>query len=292
MEKSSGINRNRTISILGCGWLGIPLGTHLLREGFSVNGSVTTPEKTGELILSGINPYVVKIDTERLFTDKPDFFHAGILVILIPPRRIESVEVSYPALFKHLIPVIEKNGIKKVLFTSSTSVYPETNQAVTEVDAWNPAKASGKALLEAEQLLSGNSDFKTTILRFGGLIGADRNPARFLQNRKTEIFAGTPVNLIHQDDCIRIILKIIATGCWGEVFNACSPEHPTKKEFYELAAGVSHLPVPEFTGGEGTFKIVSSDKLIHRLNYHFQYPNPLDYLNELQGIQNQNHSER
>jgi 3-hydroxyisobutyrate dehydrogenase-like beta-hydroxyacid dehydrogenase len=33
---------NKSISILGCGWLGVPLAKHLIQKGFSVKGSVTS----------------------------------------------------------------------------------------------------------------------------------------------------------------------------------------------------------------------------------------------------------
>jgi hypothetical protein len=81
---------------------------------------------------------------------------------------------------------------------------------------------------------------------------------------------------------VQIITKLFEKEVWGEVFNACSPGHPSKKEFYTKAAEVSQLPAPNFSDSRENFKIVSSDKLIRRLNYSFRYPNPLDYLKELQ----------
>lgn len=33
-----------TVSILGCGWLGLPLAEQLLAEGYSVKGSTTRAE--------------------------------------------------------------------------------------------------------------------------------------------------------------------------------------------------------------------------------------------------------
>jgi hypothetical protein len=39
----------------------------------------------------------------------------------------------------------------------------------------NPDSEGGRQLVLVESLLQKNTDFKTTILRFGGLIGDDRN---------------------------------------------------------------------------------------------------------------------
>lgn len=30
----------KTISILGCGWLGLPLGQHLVQQGYHIKGSL------------------------------------------------------------------------------------------------------------------------------------------------------------------------------------------------------------------------------------------------------------
>ena len=171
-----------------------------------------------------------------------------------------------------MISLIRKAGIRKVIFISSTSVYSENFQTNVNV----PEKGSGKALFLAENLLKSQSDFKTTILRFGGLIGADRNPARFLLKSSLPV-VNTPVNLIHQDDCIRIISAILEQELWGETLNACSPEHPMKKDFYSEAARISGLPEPKFSDHAKAYKIVDSSKLIRLLNYEFIYSNPIDY---------------
>ncbi|HEY3369614.1 MAG TPA: hypothetical protein VGK10_02125, partial [Prolixibacteraceae bacterium] len=159
-------------------------------------------------------------------------------------------------------------------------VYPDKNQIAREEDFLVPDKASGKALLEAEELFKEIVEFKTTIIRFGGLIGVDRNPGRFLLKSSKPI-QDAPVNLIHQDDCIEIISTIIDRDLWGETLNACCPEHPMKKDFYQKAAkqsGYSALIVSE---ENAPFKIVDSSKLIRLLDYQFIYSSPMDYLEAL-----------
>ncbi|WP_258929292.1 hypothetical protein [Flavobacterium davisii] len=47
-----------------------------------------------------------------------------------------------------------------------------------------PQKDSGKALLIVEKMLLNQIQFKTTIIRFSGLIGYDRMPWRFLAGKK------------------------------------------------------------------------------------------------------------
>lgn len=273
------------VSILGCGWLGVPLGKHLLQRGYSVNGSVTSAEKLGFLKSLGIKPFKLLLNENSLEIDDLSFFETDCLIISIPPRRIEGIERIFPAQIEQLIPVITEYKIRKVIFISSTSVYPENKQNATENDILQPQKASGKALILAENLLTVQPEFKTTIVRFGGLIGADRNPARFLQKSRG-LVANVPVNLIHQDDCIGIIASILEKELWGETLNACCPEHPLKKDFYGKAAGFSGLTLPEFSDEDGEYKIVNSSKLVRMLDYSFQYASPIDYLTCLNSSHN------
>lgn len=271
----------KTVSILGCGWLGVPLARHLISKNFLVKGSVTTPEKFEILRSAGISPFRVKLSPEEIEVDNSDFFDCEVLIISLPPRRVEGIVEIFPAQISQLISTVLKFGIPKVIFISSTSVYPENLQVAKENDLFTPDKESGKALLKAEKLLENNPEFKTTILRFGGLIGTDRNPARFLLKSVGEI-ANTPVNLIHQDDCIGIISEIVDKELWGETLNACCPDHPMKKDFYQRAAMLSGLSEPRISVLPESYKVVDSSKLIRLLNYRFKYPSPMDYLETLQ----------
>jgi len=274
------VKEKRIVSILGCGWLGLPLGKQLIDKGFSIKGSVTTTEKFSQLIDAGILPYLLVLNETEAAIDDLDFFKTDVLIISIPPRRIKGIEQIFPAQIRKVIPYIIKSGIQKVIFISSTSVYPENFQTVSEDGEPRPDKESGKACLLAEHLLKNNLGFKTTVLRFGGLIGADRNPARFLLKSDLPV-TNIPVNLIHQDDCIGIISSILDQELWGETLNACCPEHPLKKDFYGKAALISGLPEPLISDKTESFKIIDSSKLQRLLKYKFKYSSPMEYLDDL-----------
>jgi nucleoside-diphosphate-sugar epimerase len=270
-----------TISILGSGWLGTALGKSLLRKGWTVKGSTRSTQSYNDLEMTGISSFYVKVSPKAIEIDYNSFFSTDVLLVSIPPSRTNCVEESYPQKIAQIVKKAEEIGISKVLFISSTSVYETQNNEVHEGDEGSPAKASGKALLKAEKLLLNSSKFQTTILRFGGLIGYDRNPAKFLR-KGIKVNGDTPVNLIHRDDCVNIITTILEKDIWGEVFNAASPEHPTKKEFYTKAAQISELPTPVFSEEKEAFKVVNSDKLIKALDYKFAYNSPMDYLKEVE----------
>lgn len=272
---------SKTVSILGCGWLGTALGKSLLRKGWNIKGSTSSTQSNNNLEMTGISTFYVKVKPKDIEVDYNSFFSTDVLIVSIPPTRTDCVEESFPKKIQQIALKAEKIGIPKVLFISSTSVYESKNLEVKEGDEGTPEKKSGRALLKAERLLTENKNFKTTVLRFGGLIGYDRNPAKFLLN-KTDIAGETPVNLIHRDDCVNIITQIIEKDIWGETFNASSPEHPTKRDFYTKAAKISEVPAPGFTTNPENFKVVNSNKLIAALDYKFAYISPMDYLKELE----------
>jgi len=142
---------------------------------------------------------------------------------------------------------------------------------ITEDSISKPNTESGKQLLEAEQVLQNNSNFKTTIVRFGGLIGEDRHPIRFLAGRQGIENPNGPINLIHQIDCIGIIERIIELDCFGVTFNAVTPFHPTRKDYYTQKAVALGLSLPEFDESKPSVgKTILSDKIETVLGYEFQ----------------------
>jgi UDP-glucose 4-epimerase len=63
-----------------------------------------------------------------------------------------------------LLPFIEKSTVENVIFISSTSVYGDENDQVTEETTLNPIQKAGQLEI-VETLLQNNSFFKTTVLR-------------------------------------------------------------------------------------------------------------------------------
>ena len=266
------------ISILGCGWLGLPLAQILLERGHSVKGSTTSQDKLPLLQKYGIAPYRIAF-TPAINPDyAPEFFDSEILLVNFPPARQEDITAYYPQQMKALLRTIKGTAVQKILFVSSTSVYPNVNREVNEEDAGGEVKDSGQALLVVEKMLQENHSLMTTIVRFCGLFGPERNPGRFLAGK--QVSGGQqPVNLIHLDDCMSILVKILEREVWGETFNACADAHPTKADFYGKAARKLSFEPPTFKEtDEPSFKIVNSQKLKDTLGYQFKYTDPLDAL--------------
>ena len=262
------------ISILGCGWLGLPLAKALLKKGFLVKGSTTSMEKIPLIKTAGIEPFIIQLEEKKISDSITDFLaDSQILIIDIPPKLRSNSSENFVAKIATLIPFIENSTIEKVLFVSSTSVYGENNELVTEATPLNPDSEGGRQLAIVESLLQKNSHFETTILRFGGLIGQDRNPVRFLSGRENIENPDAPINLIHQEDCIGIIEKIIELDSWNKTYNAVAPFHPTRKEYYTQKAADLNLALPKFVPSNTMAgKTILSDTLKNSLQYSFIKP--------------------
>ncbi len=257
------------ISILGCGWLGFPLAKYLVEKDFCVKGSTTSTDKFELFLENSIIPFEIALLENEITGNITSFLDASeVLIIAIPPKLRKSNAENFVSKIKLLVPFIEKASIKKVLFISSTAVYGDNQAFVDEHSPTNPETESGKQLVEVEQLL--RSKFDTTIIRFGGLIGPNRNPARFLSGQKNIENPDAPVNLIHLTDCIEIIFAILKKECWGATFNAVAPQHPTRKEYYTNKAAELALPLPEFQEkNNAKGKIVQCNALYELLGFSF-----------------------
>ena len=251
------------ISILGCGWLGFPLALTLTKKGCSIKGSITSEIKVEKLKSNGVQPFIIDLSNRENEFEK--FLNSEVLIIAIPSKNIAD--------FKNLISHIENSKIKTILFISSTSVYPNSNSIVTE-----NSLIKKNPLSEIELLFKTNTNFKSTILRFGGLIGYDRKPGNFFKNGKAINYPDAFVNLIHRDDCIQIIKEIIAKNIWDKTLNACADTHPKKRDFYAKEFKKEGRNNPTFNElASNEYKIINSDQLKSILNYNFIYSDLMHY---------------
>lgn len=259
------------VSILGCGWYGKALAKSLSKINVTVKGSATSPEKLLELSDLGIIPCLLNFKADSEDYD-PEFFECDILIVSIPPKTRQGEAGDYQQKIERIISAILKYQIKKVIYISSTAVYGDSNSEVSELDSSEPDSESGKILLAAENLFQHQPKFKTTIIRFAGLVGPGRHPGRFFAGKKAIPNGRAPVNLIHLDDCIGITLAVIDQGAFGSLINAVSPDHPSKSDFYTDAALQLGLMAPEFTNELTSWKLINSAIVQEQLKYRFKVP--------------------
>ena len=262
------------ISILGCGWLGFPLAKKLMEDGYAIKGSTTTVAKMQELSSAGITPYHLELYDNGIQGDMSSFLsNSEILIIDIPPGLRKNPETDFTGKITNIISYIEKSGIQKVIFVSSTSVFEDEENfpEYTEENKPNGNSQAAKQLIACENILGDNPNFETTVIRFGGLISKDRHPVMMLSNKSGLKNADAPANLIQREDCIELLSKIIENDEFGTVFNAAYPEHPKKSEYYTKEAKSRNIKAPEYDQNRPSKgKIISSVNL-DKIGFEFKY---------------------
>ena len=262
---------NKKIGVIGCGWMGLPLAESLIASGYTVNGTSTSNEKISVLKERGITPFKIALSENEINGDIDAFLDSvSVLVINIPPKlRGKGPKESYIAKITLLHQAIKKSTVKNIIFASSTAVYGDTEGIVTEKTVPQPTTESGIQLVQCEVLFRNDKELNTTIIRFGGLIGPNRHPATMLSGRENLSGGDAPVNLIHLDDCIGIIKRVIECDYYNDVLNAVYPEHPTKKEYYTKQAAKRGIPAPKYAATGKNQKLVSFCSIFLINNYNF-----------------------
>lgn len=268
---------SKKVSIIGCGNIGFPLAKLLLKKGYFVNGSTTRENRLPLLQQQGIKPYLINIGDNQPIMN--DFLKTDIVVITFPPSSNGSQGCkTYSEQLQFLAMQLQRAEVKKVIFTSSTDLYPQLGTWVSEQDeAIIPPRFTDTPVLTLEQILTTQISFNTTILRLAGLI---RPAFKRGANITGQDIKGAEdlINMVHQDDCVSIMHKIIQRDIWGETFNVVADKHPSKREYYNQLCDLQGLDRPNFIAGKSAFRIVSNQKLKKALNYQFLYPDPLDGL--------------
>lgn len=260
----------QTISILGAGWLGFKLGLYLQKE-WKIKASTTSPNKLKSLESANFEAYLLAIE-EKIEGDKANFFDTDILIISIPPRSKQNGTAVYLKKMQILADELQAHRVRKIVFISSTSVYPDQNQVASETDSLPKTD-----LYDAEQIFSQNPDFQTLILRCGGLAGYERAIGKYFSSKKDLANGKEIANLIHADDLVRIIDFLITKQYWQQILNICSPKHVFKEELYVRDCEKLGLPLPCFGESKPNSKIVNTKK-IQDLGYAFIYSSPLDFV--------------
>ena len=247
---------SKSISILGSGWLGIPLADSLMEQGHEVVLSTSNQEKLEDLQSQGYKS--VQIDIVKQNKLPTEFQNSEVLIIAITSKDVEA--------FRSLIEQINTTSVKQVIFISSTSVYDFCNCEITEDTPTN-----NSPIAQIERVFQELIPERTTILRFSGLFGYNRKPANFFRYKAIPN-ANAFVNMIHRDDCIAIIQKLIEKEIVGKEYNAAADTHPTKEEFYTKTSLDVGYPAPKVQeSSKLMYKIILNNALKSDLEYEFKY---------------------
>ena len=256
---------------MGCGWLGLPLAIALAEDGYIVHGSTTSEEKHKQLKEEHITPFQITLSEDKIKGAISDFLQGvAILIVNIPPKLRGEHKESYIKKIQLLHQAVKLSDIEKVVFVSSTSVYGDMEGELTEETVPQPSTESGRQLLATESIFANDINLQTTVIRFGGLIGPHRHPITMLSGRQNLPNGNAPINLIHRNDCIRIIKSVIHNSWWKETLNGVYPYHPSKANYYASEAIKRNLQAPDYKPcNSNNGKIVHSEILLNVKKFDF-----------------------
>jgi len=275
------------VLIVGCGYVGLPLGAELVRQGHEVFGLRRSPGAEAELRSAGIKPLAGDITKADSLIPLPASYDWVVNCVSASGGGAEEYREVYLQGTRNLIEWLGAAPLKKFVYTSSTSVYGQNDGSlVKESSPTEPAVETGKILVETERVLLEAvraRRFPAVILRLAGIYGPDRGYwfKQYLKNEARIEGAGERLlNMIHRDDVAGAIIAALTSGRPGEVYNVVDDEPVSQLHFFqwlsgplgkELPPSVPEDPVAVRKRGV-TNKKISNRRLKMELGYQFKYP--------------------
>jgi nucleoside-diphosphate-sugar epimerase len=274
------------VLIVGCGYVGLPLGEELARQGHKVFGLRRSASAADILKAAGIAPFHADITRPETLTRLPRDFDWVVNCAASAGGGVEEYRRLYLEGTLNLIERLLASPLQKYVYTSSTSVYGQDDGSlVTESDPVSPPTETSRVLLETENSLrvaALGKNFPAVVLRVGGIYGPDRGFwfKQFL-NGEARI-AGTGeryLNMIHRDDVVGCIIAALTNGKPGEIYNAVDDEPVRQLDFFAWLAGQLGKELPPSTRAVrsdarkrgASNKKVSNARLKQQLRYRFKY---------------------
>jgi nucleoside-diphosphate-sugar epimerase len=276
------------VLIVGCGYVGLPLGAELVRQGHEVFGLRRTAAAETQLLAAGIRPLAGDVTKPETLVALPAAFDWVANCVASGGGDAANYRQTYLQGTANLLAWLAPHPPKKFLYTSSTGVYGQTDGSIIkESSPTEPAAETSQVLVETEKLLlSAHAAHRlpAVILRVAGIYGPGRGYAfkQFLKNEaRLEGDGSRVMNMIHRDDLIGCIIAALKSGRPGEIYNAVDDEPVTQASFYRwLAGSLGKYPPPSVPEDPGalrkrgaTNKRVSNRKLKMEIAWPFIYPN-------------------
>lgn len=274
MDRFSNFNGLKVL-ILGCGWSGKAVGKAFSEAGASVIGTTRSVENFEKIEQLGIEPTTFDAENvfESSFSEKSSsLFDVDVVIVTLSPRGIS--QIGDPAkVHSRIAQLIAAGSAKHVIYMGSTGVYSDAPKDYIEDEAIHRvSRHSQTDLLAIEKAYHENS-FTLSVLRCGGLIGADRWMQRVVSSGREITGSKGVLNLTHQRDVVNAMIWVVEKERSTGTFNLVSPYHPTKEEFYIMVAKEFGLSVPKFDGKDLGRRTINIDRISNE-GYRFFLENP------------------
>src|SRR5882724_1193431 len=204
------------VLIVGCGYVGLPLGAELVRQGHEVAGIRRRQSSEPELRAVGIIPLIADITQPEDLARIPAKYDWVVNCVSSSRGGMDEYEAVYLRGNRNLIEWLAAAPTKKYVNTTSTSVYGQTDGSIVdETSPTEPHAETAKILVAAENLLLQAArvrKFPAIILRIAGIYGPDRGYwfKQYLKGEARIEGKGERVmNMIHRDDVVGSIIAAL-----------------------------------------------------------------------------------
>ena len=275
------------VLIVGCGYVGLPLGAELARQGHEVFGLRRTAAAEAELRSAGIKPLAGNISQPGQLARLPAAYDWVVNCVASSRGGPQEYREVYLQGTRNLVEWLAASSPKKFVYTSSTSVYGQNDGSlVDETSATEPAAETSRILVEAEQVLLKavrQQQFPAVILRLAGIYGPDRGYwfQQLLKGTATMEGKGERIlNLIHRDDVVGAVTAALERGQPGAIYNAVDNEPVAQASLFRWLSETLGKPMPPFVPEDPdalrkrgiTNKTISNRRLKLELGYQFKHP--------------------
>ncbi len=275
-----------SVLIIGHGYIGAALGTALHRAGHSIIGVSRSHPAQKDYPLEAAD--VSNPDSIRELKAKMKSALPEVIVHCAASGRGGGID-SYRSVYLNGMHLLRENfPAIPVIFTSSTSVYAQTDgSVVTEDSDTTLTGETGQILLESESVALETGG---TALRLAGIYGPSRSIyLRRLLEGTAAIETGNKsrfLNQIHQADVVSAIRHVIDQGIEshsGRTYNVVDDGNLNQRSCYEQLAAALELPLPSEASTKETPKRAWTNKAVSNAalratGWQPQYPSLIEAL--------------
>ena len=231
------------VLIAGCGDVGGELARRLLADGHEVYGL----RRRAHLLPAGVRPVAADLHDPDSLRAVPDGLDTVCYVAAADERSPDAYRGAYVDGPRNLLRAAARGStLGRVLYTSSTRVYPQNRGEWVDEDSPTGGDEYARLLLEGEAAVR-DCAAAAVVVRLAGIYGPGRT--RLVDRvRAGEPCSAACTNRIHRDDCAGLLRHLLRLESPRPLYLGADHEPATQCEVMCWIAGRLGLPAPARAG--------------------------------------------